>query len=121
MNVFLLVAAIATFLTWGLHTFLGTKTIAGALLASEMEPVAKYTNYYCWHAVTIVLATMAGGYLYAALVPGGRDIGVLVTILSTGFCLFGILLIVQKKQKTMDMPQWVLFAIISAIATPGLI
>ena len=120
MNAFLLAAAVLTFITWGIHTFMGTRDIAGPLLESDMEPVPKYTNYYCWHAITIVLAAMAGGYLYAALVPAGLDVAVFITALSAGFCLWGILLIFQRKQKTMEMPQWVLFAVISAIAIPGL-
>jgi hypothetical protein len=113
-------AAILTFLTWGVHTFVGTPSVAGPLLESSMDPVAKYTNYYCWHGVTVVLAVMAGGYLYAALMPEGRDVAVLVTIVSAGFCLLGIGLVIQKKQTTKDMPQWVLFAIISAVAALGL-
>ncbi len=120
MNAFLLAAAILTFLTWALHTFMGTPEIARPLLASDLPPVPKYTNYYCWHAVTIVLATMAGGYLYAALVDGAGDVAVLVTVLAAGFCLLGLFLMVQKKQRLVDLPQWVLFAIIVAVAVPGL-
>ena len=107
-------------MTWGVHTFMGTPTVAGPLLDSSMEPVAKYTNYYCWRGVTVVLAAMAGGYLYAALVPAGRDVAVFVTVMSVGFCLLGIGLVIQKKQTTKDMPQWVLFAVISLVAAAGL-
>ena len=120
MNTFLLAAAILTFITWGIHTFSGTKTIAVPLLESDMESVPRYTNYYCWHGITVLLAAMAGGYLYAALVPAGQDVAAFITAISIAFCLLGILIIIQKKMTTMQMPQWLLFAIISAVAVPGL-
>ena len=120
MNNYLLAAAAFTAFTWALHTFVGTVTIARPLLDSEIEAVPKYTNYYCWHGITVVLAVMAGGYLYAALVPDGRDVAILVTGLSVGFLLWGIVLVTTWKQKTLEMPQWVLFAIITALAIPGL-
>ena len=43
-----------------------------------------------------------------------------VTVLAVGFCLLGIFLMIQKKQRLVDLPQWVLFAIIVAVAVPGL-
>ena len=120
MNTYLLVASVLTFLTWCVHTFMGTRDIAGPLLRSEMDPVPKYTNFYCWHGITVVLAAMSGGYLYAALVPAGRDLAVFVTAIGVALSLLGLLLVFRLNQKTIDMPQWVLFAIISAVAIPGL-
>ncbi len=121
MNLYLSIAAVLTFITWGVHTFIGTRDVAGPLLASDIEPVAKFTNYYCWHITTIVLGAMSGGYLYAAAYPQGWDVGLFVTLLSGGFFLYGLALIVQKGQATADMPQWVAFAVITAVSVVGLL
>ena len=80
-----------------------------------------YTSYYAWHDVTITLFAMAVGYLYAGLVPEGRDVAILTTAMAAGFCAWGLVLVPWKKQRHLEMPQWVLFAIILGVALPGLL
>ena len=121
MNVYLLVASGLTAAIWAIHTFAGGPTIARPLVESEKEDVPKYTNYYCWHVVTITLFAMAAGYLYAGLRPGGEDVAVLVTALVAGYFAWGLVLVVWKKQRHVEMPQWILFAILLAVALPGLL
>ena len=120
MNIGLLVAAVLTLATWAIHTFLGGPAVARPLLESEMEEVAKYTNYYCWHIVTLVLIVMAGGYGYAAFVPGGADVAVLLTLLSVGFTVWSLVLVAWSKRTALELPQWTLFLGISVAAVWGL-
>lgn len=120
MNIGLLVAALITLFTWAIHTFLGGKTVARPLLESEMEPVAKFTNYYCWHAITLLLMMMSGGFAYAAWVPEGRDVAALFTILSLAYAVWSGVLILYSGRTAMELPQWTLFVAITAAAGWGL-
>ncbi len=121
MNTGLLIAAIISLATWAIHTFLGGPTVARPLLDSEMEEVAKFTNYYCWHAITITLLAMSGGYAYASFVPEGRDVAILLTALSVGYAVWSLALIAWSKRSWKELPQWTLFVAIAAAAGWGLV
>ena len=122
MNMFLLAASAASFFTFAVHTWVGGPIAAKALLAStDMRDVPKYTNYYCWHMVTITLFLMGLAFAWAAYEPGGLDVAWFAFSLSACFLIWNLILIVWKKQSFLYMPQWVLFLGISSIALPGLI
>ena len=122
MNGFLLLAAVASLITFGLHVFAaGPKVAAPLLRAKDIKPVAKYTNYYCWHIVSIVLLAMGGAYFWAAKYPDGLELAVLATAMAFSFMIWGLALIVWKRQPTRFMPQWVLFAVITGLGTAGLV
>ncbi len=114
-------AALLSLFTWAVHTFLGGRAIAKPLLACELKPIPKYTNYYCWHIVTITLLTMAGGFAYAALGEEGFDVGLLFTLLAISYCLWSLILVAWKKRKPIELPQWILFLAVSAAAIWGLL
>ena len=121
MNAYLVAASAASFITFAIHTWVGGPAIAGPLLASrDMHDVPKFTNYYCWHLVTITLLVMSGAYAWGAIQPGGKDVAVFAFALSVSFMVWNLWLIVWKKQRFMQMPQWILFLVISAVALPGL-
>ncbi|NVJ98040.1 MAG: hypothetical protein HWE25_07805 [Alphaproteobacteria bacterium] len=120
MNNFFLAASMASAFTALLHLFLGGREIAAPLLkARDMRAVAKYTNYYCWHMVSIVLATMAAGYGWSAFRPQSTEIAVLFSFLALAFCVWNVLLVFWKKQHPLHMPQWILFAGIFLLSVPG--
>lgn len=121
MNLSLIIAAVIALITWAIHTFVGTRQIAGPLLAAEMRPEPKYTNFYCWHLVTIVLLAMSGSFAYAAWVPAGRDVAIVATILSLSFMLWSAILIAWKYPKPMRLPQWILFGAISVAGVLGVL
>ncbi len=121
MNTILLAAAIASLAVCALHFFLGGPAIAGPLLhAKDMNDVAKFTNYYCWHLVTLMLATMAAGFAWAAIDPNAIELAILSTALALASMVWGMALISWKRQRTLHMPQWVLFAIVSILGVVGL-
>ncbi len=61
MNTGFAVASGLCLATCALHTFAGGRTPPKPLLSSDLDPVAKYTNYYGWHLITITLFTMSCG------------------------------------------------------------
>lgn len=120
MNEFFLGAAAGSVFIAGLHCVLGGREIAAPLLRSrDMHAVAKYTNYYCWHMVTIVLVAMAGSFAWSAMVPGAVELAGLATILAGAFCLWSFARALWKRQKLLQMPQWLLFLGVFLLALPG--
>ncbi len=119
MNTAFAVAAGLSATTWAIHTFVGGPRVARPLLEAEMDRVAMLTNYYCWHIVTITLATMALGFGYAGRVPGGRDVGVVMTALAISLGLWSLVLVLWKHRRPLELPQWSLFVAISAAALTG--
>ncbi|SDE03475.1 hypothetical protein [Kordiimonas lacus] len=120
MNIWFLLAGSASALTMLIHCILGGREIARPLLdATDIHAVAKYTNYYCWHLVSLTLAAMAGSFFWAAFHPEGIELAVLATFLSTAFCVWNLGLVTWKKQRFSQMPQWALFLAITVLALPG--
>ena len=120
MNIFLAIAALLSLVTWAIHTFVGGPHAARPLLASKLGPMAKYTNYYCWHLVTLTLFAMAAGFGYAAVVPEGRDVAILLTILSAGFAVWSLILVGISRRSPVELPQWILFIAITIPAVAGI-
>jgi hypothetical protein len=119
INVAFAAAAALALLTWGLHTFAGGPEVARPLLASALPPVPKLTTYYCWHLVTIVLFAQAGAFAYAAVTPTGRDVAAFATALAFAFALWSVLLVAWKHRRPLELPQWLLFGAIGAVAAFG--
>lgn len=104
-----------------LHILAGGRFIAQPLLASTgLGEIPKYTNYYCWHIVSIVLLTMAVGYAYCGLDPQAVALAVVLTGLAASFALWSGLLIVWKKLNPLHMLQWMLFLPITLLGLAGL-
>ncbi|WP_417450867.1 hypothetical protein [Kordiimonas sp.] len=111
MNVYFSSAAVVTAVTCFIHCWFGGKYIAEPLLrARDLHTVPKYTNYYCWHMVSIVLAAMSGAYFWASVKPDAVELAVVSFGLSAAFCIWNVVLIVWKKQRFQELPQWSLFA-----------
>lgn len=121
MNLGFLAAALLSAGTWGLHTFVGGPAVAGPLVASDLPAVAKWTNYYCWHLVTLTLAGLAAAFAYAAWVPSGLDVAIFATLLSLGFMLWSVALVAWRYRYPWRLPQWTLFAAISSAALCGVL
>jgi hypothetical protein len=120
MNYYFLAAAVLSLFSWGVHTFAGGPPTVGPLLRSQdIDPVAKYTNYYCWHIVTIVLLSMAAGFGLAAYREQSFDIAILMTVLSGAFLLWSIVLIAWKYRHPWKLPQWTLFLPLTALGIIG--
>ena len=114
MSIFLLPAAVAATIA-AIHLFAGGREVARPLLSQEaLPPVVTLTHYYCWHDVTSTRAGLTGAYVYAALAPEGHVLAVFATLLAGSFCLWGLALVMWKRQRHRDLPQWLLFAVLTA-------
>ena len=121
MNGWLIAAAAASFLVALTHIFAGTKPIVGPLLRVEgLNHVSRFTNYYCWHIVSILLLAMAAGFAYAALRPA-VPLAVMMTFFAGAFMVWSVGLILWKRLRPFHMPQWALFLPVTAFGILGLV
>ena len=114
-------AAALSVLTWGVHTFVGGREVARPLLESSRSPGPRFTAYYCWHLVTIVLAGMAAAFAIAAWLPGERSLAIAATVLAALFAAWSIALVVGWRRPVGELPQWVLFLPIALAGAWGLV
>jgi hypothetical protein len=121
MNWFLFAAAVASLTTFLAHLFWGGHEVAKPLLnTSEIQEVTKLTLYYCWHTATILFFVMTCAYAYVALLQLDIPLTVAITSIAGACALLNIGLIVVRKLKPSDYPQWVFFVPITLFGVLGL-
>lgn len=124
MNVWLAAAALLTGVITFLHIFAGGARAASPLLKStDLDFEAKYTNYYCWHLVSLTLAAMAAAFGYAAIHPSAEELAVFAVGLAAAFTLASLVLIasLDDRRGLTELPQWTLFLSVTIIAAIGLL
>jgi len=119
-NPWLAAAALAALATCVTHIFLGGRIAAGPLLRSEMNSLAKHTNYYCWHLVSAALALMAGALAWGALAPEARPAAIVGAALAAAFMAVNIAQNIAQQLSFKSHPQGAFFMVISALAATGL-
>lgn len=121
MNTWLALAAALAAATTLIHFILGGRHVAAPLLAAErLHAVPKFTMYYCWHLVTIVLAALALAFALVATGQGSRDLAIFATGGAALFCLWGLGMTGLFRLRIAHFPQWALFAAITASGALGL-
>jgi uncharacterized membrane protein YfcA len=121
MNWFLFIAAVASLATFLAHLFWGGHEIAEPLLnAPEIQDEIKLTTYYCWHISTILFFVMTCAYGYVALLQFDIPLTVAITSIAFACALLSIGLIVVRKLKPLDYPQWMFFIPITLLGVLGL-
>ncbi len=99
MNMWFLAAGLgALFVCW-VHVVMGGKDIARPLLEStELNPVVKYTHYYCWHLVTVMIAGLGAMFLLAAFWPEAIMLAGAAAVFAALFSLWNIALYLWKRE-----------------------
>lgn len=121
-NYWLFAAGVAAVLTAFIHVFGGGPEIARPLLlAKDIDDVAKYVNYYCWHLVTLTIAAMGVGLIWASIDVTQTGLAWMWTVMAVLFTIWSVILVIWKKQKPFHMPQWTLFGVISGLAVIGMV
>jgi hypothetical protein len=121
-NMWLFAAGVVAALSVLIHVFGGGPEIAHPLLRSkDISDVSKFVNYYCWHLVTMTIAAMAAGFIWASIDPTQTGLAWMWTVMAVLFTLWSLALIKWKQQKLFHMPQWTLFGVISVLAVAGMV
>jgi len=106
----LLVTSVLTLSVATLHLWLGGREVARPLLSTEgLLPVVRYTTYYCWHLVTIVLYMMAIGFGASAFLSGSRLLVAFLAVTAAAFSLWGFALVAIHRRSLAELPQGLLF------------
>ncbi|MEX0644470.1 MAG: hypothetical protein WD076_04125 [Parvularculaceae bacterium] len=103
----------------GVHVFVGGRLIAAPLLESSLAGLPLRTLYLVWHGLTIVLAGMALLAADALFWRKRPDAAYLLSGLAGAFALLGFATIARFGVSPLDLPQWILFAPMSAAAFFG--
>lgn len=122
MNTWFLAAAALGVLTCLAHLFLGGRGAARPLLAADgLASMPRYTHYFCWHIVTILLAAQGGGYAWAAMAPDGLDVAVILTLIALATTLWNFLMIARHRLKWQQHPQFIFFLPMTILGTGGIL
>lgn len=121
MSVWLVLAGISATFTAFVHTFAGQKFVVNPLLRQEnFDQVSRYTNYYCWHIVTIVLFSMGVLYFLAASDERFFLFAWLATFYATLFVIWNLIMIAMNGLRLKQFPQWALILPTSILGWIGL-
>lgn len=121
MNGFLLLAAAACLITFLVHILAGGYVIVRPLLASEMTRRVRFTFYFVWHMVSVLLLAMAACFVYAAYEASAVLLAVLMTILAAGFAFLNVGVIAANRLSPFMLPQWMFFAAIATLGFVGVV
>ncbi|MBH5397551.1 hypothetical protein HZZ13_07055 [Bradyrhizobium sp. CNPSo 4010] len=120
MNAWFAAAAILSAGICGLHVVMGGREAARPLLAaSGLDHVAKFTNYYCWHLVTIVIGALGAAFAYSSWQASAVDIAQFATAIALLFALWSVAMIVRFRLSPIQFPQWALFILIALLGLAG--
>lgn len=102
-----------------IHVFVGGRLIAEPLLASSLGQLPRLTLYICWHGITVVLAGMALLAADALFWRKRADSLFLLAGLAGAFTLLIAAAILRFGVSPLALPQWIIFAPMSAFAFFG--
>lgn len=120
MNTPLLIAGIVSFGTFLIHTFVGGAEIADPLMeTTDLQEIPKLTAYYCWHMVTLLLFSMSCAYLYVAIVQPALPLTIVMTGLSGACGVLSAAMVIIRKLKPLDYPQWILLLTVALFGVLG--
>jgi hypothetical protein len=105
-----------------LHFISGGREVVRPLLASrELPSDVIHILYLCWHLVTIMLAASVVAYLGAAFDPAFRPYALAATVIASAIAVWSFALVVWKRQKHREMPQWIAFLMLTLLGVWALI
>lgn len=97
-----------------LHFVQGGPEVVRPLLASrELPPDVVHVLYLCWHLVTIMLGAFVVAYVGAAFDPAFHPYALAPTIAIGVMAVWSFVLVVWKRQKHREMPQWIAFLVLT--------
>lgn len=115
-------AAIMSFITFIVHTFIGGPKVAAPLLADTGLPIAsKWLNYYCWHITTIVTFVMGFAYAYVALHTEKIELVVFLSILNVSFAILSVAVALKGHINPFRFPSTSLFASVAILGILSLV
>jgi len=111
------VASAAAALGVGIHGFVGSRRVVQPLLkARDLTPASRWLMFLCWHAVTVMLAALAGGFAWAALDPAANHAGGLLAAFTGALAVLTLYVCARAGFAAWRVPPFVLFTLMTAAA-----
>jgi len=120
MNIYFLIATGLSHFAFLLHLLMGGGEVARPLLqATELSKTCQFTNYYCWHLVTISLAFIAVVFSLHLYLPLSTDLILAVSALMLLYGLWSLVMIVAHKLNPLQFGQWTVLVPIGVLGFCG--
>lgn len=120
MTGFLPAAMVAAFACVAFHVVVGGRRILQPVLqAAEIPGRDRLRFHYLWHLVTVLLLTIAAGYLHGVL-TGGRELAIAATAIAAVCSLWTLAFAGWQRQSLRRFPQWALFGGLAALGLAAL-
>lgn len=119
MSVAMIVASALSALTFGIHVWMGGPEIHRPIQGSSLSTGLRAISAVLWHAVTVVLAVMAGAtaWLVVADEPGLAWTLIAICVGWAGlFVWYGW----SRLGSLKPMPQWVIFLALAGLIGVGM-
>ena len=117
----ILAAAVLAGLWCFVHLIMGGREVAQPLLAAaSLDPMVRHVQYICWHFTSVTIALMAT-FFALAYVTGVAAYAVCGLLLSTGFVVVGIGLVVKLGLSHSKHPQGWLFVPVALLGLGGVL
>ncbi|MDX8348072.1 hypothetical protein SLH49_08740 [Cognatiyoonia sp. IB215446] len=116
---FVLSAGFLSSIWLAVHLFVGGRQIATPLLASDLAPLVRQTQYLCWHFTSVAIAAMAVLNLWA-VITDDPAFALAAFLLAVGFATVGIGLVLRLGARHLDLPQGWLFVPVALLGGLGL-
>lgn len=121
MTPLLVLAALAAFISFLVHTFVGGRYAAQPLLdARELPKATIWLNYFTWHIATIHLLTMAAVLAAGAVGLVHRDAVFLVGVLAASISILSIAVTLKARIPPLRFPASYLLGLTAALTFLGL-
>ena len=118
---FLLTAGILSAVWLMVHLTAGERDVARPLLQSkELDSVVRETQYLCWHFTSLSIACISGFFFWSAMMSN-TALAVAGVVLSVGFSVVGIGLVLLRGSKHLELPQGWLFVPVALLGLGGLL
>lgn len=120
MNFWFLAAASLSAVICAIHVILGGREAARPLLAArDIDRVAKFTNYYCWHLVTIAIAAISVAFALASRPQADSEIAHIASGTALAFVAWSFIMMARYRLNPLQFPQWALFLPVACLGLAG--
>lgn len=102
------------------HLTAGEKEVARPLRRSHAFPAdIVAVLLLCWHVVTLAMLLAALAFAAAAIDPDRADYAVAANIGMGMLALLCLAVVILRRQRHRDMPQWIAFALVAGLGVLG--
>lgn len=120
MSKSILLAAVISTITIGLHVYGGGIEVHQPILSANLTPILKAYVSILWHAVTVILVINSIGLFLTAFKPIQlKSLSLLISLQYLAFAGLFIFYGLSQLGTLFIMPQWIIFICMSALIFLG--